>query len=230
LSPQWFSTIASQEKKGLERSDLIIAIREEDRIFFESLVDRKVITVGYITPLGQHKDFPVKKQKHILFIGSANSINVDAINFFLETTFPIIKMAYPETKLCLAGNIGNLFKDKDDCIAIGETDSLEKIYSSADIIINPVRTGTGLSIKSIEALGFAKALVSTTKGARGIENGAGKAFLVADRPEYFSYHVIRLFKDRKFAFQLSNEAYLYAKSWNEKNLKVLRKELISKHA
>lgn len=227
LEPRWFSTTAKQERKGLQRADVIVAIQDNDKNFFRSLCDRKVVSIGYITPLC-HKEQPEKAiNKGILFVGSENLVNIKSINFFLQECLPNIKKVFPDVKLYLAGKVGSAFNNNDSLITLGEIDTLDEIYSMAKIVINPVQLGTGLSIKSIEALGFGKILVSTTAGIRGLQNGAGKAFLVADDPKNFAQYIIKLFKDEEYAKKLSKEAFLFAKTWNEKNLAELQKIFLS---
>jgi len=75
----------------------------------------------------------------------------------------------------------------------GEMPNLKSIYDLSDIVINPLTIGTGLKIKSIEALGFSKALISTSVGADGLENGINSAFLLATMQMNFAMYLIQLF-------------------------------------
>lgn len=227
LSPQWFSTTAAEEKRGLERADIIIAIQEKDRDIFKGLCNRKIITYGYIVPLTE-ANRSAEKQKsrnktNMLFVGSENQINVDSVNFFLRSVFPRISKTYPEAKLYLLGKVGHEFENTEGCVSLGEVDSLDEVYAMAEVVVNPVQLGTGLSIKAIEALGHAKPLVSTSSGIRGLESGRGKAFLVADDPEGFAEHIIRLFGDVEYSRQLGEQAFIYARNWNEENILELKK-------
>jgi hypothetical protein len=61
------------------------------------------------------------------------------------------------------------------------------LYESIDIAVNPVRCGSGLKIKNIEAMAHCVPLVTSGHGSRGIEDAASESFLVADTPqEYLS--------------------------------------------
>ncbi|HPR04516.1 MAG TPA: glycosyltransferase family 4 protein [Deltaproteobacteria bacterium] len=220
MKPQWFSTAAKEEQKGLNRAAIILAIQEKDKHFFQTLCARQIITIGYLAPLMRSLRTR-NDNKRILFIGSDNPINIEAVDYFLQSVFPAIRSAVPETELCLAGKVANSFPHIPGCMPIGEFDALDDAYSLSDIVINPARIGTGLSIKAIEAMGYSKALVSTRTGIRGIEDGEGNAFLVADSPELFAQYVIRLLDDREFLRNLTEGAYTYARNWNDRNLKEL---------
>ena len=91
-TPGLNAVVKSLEKrlKGLNRADIIIAIQDKEKNFFSTLTTKKVITVGHnviVKKLDKKKD----SQKIILFIGSENSINKNAINNFLTHIFPIVK-------------------------------------------------------------------------------------------------------------------------------------------
>jgi len=89
------------------------------------------------------------------------------------------------------------------------------------VVINPMRFGTGLSIKSLEALGHAKPLVTTSVGARGLGEGVGQAFLVADTPEEFASAITSVLLDVRRAEILSQNAHDFIARWNKRNLTAL---------
>ena len=104
-------------------------------------------------------------------------------------------------------------------------DDLGAVYDLADLVVNPVRAGTGLNIKSIEALGRGMPMVTTPSGARGLEAGAGTAFLVADAPADLADAVVRVLVDPTIAERLSGEARRFSQRWNAAQLDELRRIL-----
>ncbi len=218
--PKWYSTTANEEAKGLNRADVIIAIEQNEKEFFSKLTDKKVIMVGHTVPLFK----PVRNasdDKNILFVGSANKFNVEGIHYFIENIFPKIRTDFSGAKLVLAGRVCNAVEDFSGCIKLGELDDITVAYNMADLVINPVRFGTGLNIKSIEALGYSRPLVTTRIGSKGLEGGANEAFLAADTPEDFALAIVKIFSDSEFCSRLSKNAYDFAKRWNAENLKAL---------
>ena len=97
---------------------------------------------------------------------------------------------------------------------MGEMPNLKSIYDLSDIVINPLTIGTGLKIKSIEALGFSKALISTSVGADGLENGIGSAFLVANNAEEFCNALNLIINDSETYLKLCNNATKFVDKWN----------------
>ena len=51
---------------------------------------------------------------------------------------------------------------------IGRVERLEDFYRSVDLVINPMMFGTGLKIKTVEALSFGHSIISTWAGMSGI--------------------------------------------------------------
>ena len=104
---------------------------------------------------------------------------------------------------------------------LGIVDDLDAAYAGANIVINPLLAGTGLKTKTVEALGHAKALVTTACGAEGIEEEAGRAFLMADEPYAMAAHVCGLIADPEAAAALGARAFDFARTWNKAQLEVL---------
>lgn len=218
----WFSTTSGQERKGLRRADIIIAIQDKEKEALSRLSRKKTVVVGHTvkTKIIQ-RDPPLRG--NILFIGSSNQGNIDAIDFFCNEVFPIIKHSVPYATLLVAGPVCRVLNSvTEDIVKLGVVANLETIYDKTDIVINPVRLGTGLKIKNIEALGYSKPLVTTSIGAEGMETGMGKAFLVADDAKSFADAVTKIFSTRNHFQSLSKHGYEFATSWNEEQFRSLQ--------
>jgi glycosyltransferase involved in cell wall biosynthesis len=214
--PQWYSTTRWQEKKGISRSDVIIAIQERENEHFHRLAPRKkVVTIGHIVHLKKSAtDAPRKK---LLFVGSHNPINYHGISDFIENAFMTLREAFPGLELIIAGNICDILPDGlEGVVKLGEVADLEKAYELSDIVINPLRMGTGLKIKMIEAMGLSKIVISTEVGAEGIA-GRGKSYLPAEFSDDYSNHLKRLFEDQKFYLSVCTNAREQADIYNQQN-------------
>ena len=216
VRPVWFSTTAKEEKKGLSRADALIAIQDKEAKFFKKLVeDIRVISIGHITTVVSPS--PANEQSNnILIIASYNDSNLHATNTFLTMIFPEIRKKVPDSKIILAGKLCTKIEDQDGLLKMGEVEDLGNVYKLADVVVNPVIFGTGLKIKTIEALGYSKPLVTTPVGAEGLEDGINSAYLVAETSEEFAEKVINVLKNRELARNLSVEAYEFARNWNRK--------------
>lgn len=213
VRPQWFSTSEKEEKRAIERADLIFSIQDEERDFFMKLTRKPVITIGHFVQLKS----PLKnKMSHkILYVASKNPINLQSIEWFISEVFEKVRLIVPDSELIIAGNICETLPDVDGITKLGIVDHLESAYEIADVVVNPMLYGSGLKIKNVEALGFSKPLVTTPAGSDGMVNVSGYAFLVAEDPEEFAKHVIKVLTDGSLNSALAQRAYEFAIKWNE---------------
>jgi glycosyltransferase involved in cell wall biosynthesis len=203
------------EKKALRRADVILAIQPDEALFFKKLSDKIILTLGHRIRIEK----PIKKEasaKKLLYVGSQSQVNKVSLEHFLKHIFPLIQKEEPETTLTIAGNICKLLSTLPaKCSLLSYAEDLKPLYDEADVVINPDVAATGLSIKSITAIGYSKPLVATQVGIRGLMS-YGKGFTVAKSNEAFAKEVINLFRNPKIAEKKSQEAYEFALRYNQK--------------
>jgi hypothetical protein len=170
LDPEWFYTTVDEERKGLMRADCVIAIQDKEEKYFNDLLkdtDTKVLTIGHILPARaiahstQH-DLPI-----IGYLGSGNPFNVNSITNFANY---ITKSEYllKNYRFILAGTICDKVKSLPPFEIYGKIDNLDDFYNGVDVVINPMKSGTGLKIKTLEALSYGKAFIGTESAYEGI--------------------------------------------------------------
>jgi glycosyltransferase involved in cell wall biosynthesis len=216
----WFCTTAEEEAKGLNRADIVIAIQEQERQYFSTITQKKTITVRHIAPLRELSDVQLDGKK-ILFVGSDAGTNIHGIRVFIREILPKIRSVFPGLNLLIVGKICDKLDNVDGCVKLGTVEDLASIYRSVDVVVNPIQFSTGLSIKTIEALGHSRPVVTTSSGCKGLEDGANKAFLVADTPEGFTKTVVQILKDPQLSQRLSETAYRFVVRWNNESLREL---------
>ncbi len=115
--------------------------------------------------------------------------NDDGLRWFLREVWPIVVDRLPSARLRVVGRearggLLRLAAGFADSVSVeGYVEDLSSIFISAAALINPLRFGSGIKLKVIEALARGLPVVSTTVGAEGIQNGAERGVLVADRPD-----------------------------------------------
>lgn len=221
LKPDWYSTTRKEEGRGLDRANVVMAITSEDRDALLKITKSKIVEVSHILNACKSSNNRVSDKK-ILFVGSLNPMNLQAIVYFADKVLPLVKEKHPQAEFIIAGSVCKKLGNRPEWLKAGVVDDLEPLYNSASVVINPMLYGTGLNIKSIDALCRARPLVTTTVGARGLMEGAGKAFLVGDGPDSFAANVIKLLNDDFLSESLSKNAYDFALAWNRRNIEALR--------
>ncbi len=216
----WYCTTASEEAKALNRADVIIAIQDREREFFSTLTHKPVVTVRHIAPLA-----PVQQRDtsgtRLLFIGSDAGTNIHGLRTFLAETYPRIRAEVQGVHLDIVGPVCSAIEDTDGCTKHGILDDLEPMYAAATVVINPIQFSTGLCIKTIEALGYGKPVVTTSAGSLGMEDGSNEAFVLADTSEEFARAVIDVVGDREKRMRLVRNALLYVERWNGESFRTL---------
>ena len=223
--PQWFSTSAKEEKQGLSRADAVVAIQSLEAEFFRNLGLKNVVTLGDFVPLTAPSPTRNQVPGSLLLVGSANSSNVHSAEYFIKQCLPIIKKEVPGVELMVVGGLSKELQPQQGVRLLGRVENLDDCYSQAQVVINPVQFGSGLKIKTMEALGFARALVTTQLGGEGLEDGWHSAFCVADTAPLFAAAVVQLLQDKQGREALENRAFEYARRTNQNNVQMLEKLL-----
>jgi glycosyltransferase involved in cell wall biosynthesis len=85
----------------------------------------------------------------------------------------------------------------------GYVPELKLYMEQAALMVIPVRAGSGMRVRILEALALAMPLVTTTVGLEGIDAQPGEEVLVADTAEDFAAQVIRLMGDEDLQVKLA---------------------------
>jgi glycosyltransferase involved in cell wall biosynthesis len=218
LKPEWLSFFSEEESIGFNRADIVIAIQEEEKNVIRRLTNKEVVMLGHtvqILPEICNRSF----NNRLVFVASHNSINMNSINDFIDRILPKIQKSCPDLRLILAGSIIRV-KDKIRKAAgvefLGEVADISIAYESADIVINPLRFGTGLKIKSIEALSFGKPMVSFKAGMAGLNYKAADQFcMVCETEDEFIQSLLTLINDESLRNRLKENALKFIESYNQ---------------
>jgi len=222
---EFFSTSRSEEAKALDRADAVVAIQEWDARHFRSLTRREVAVVGHLAPVAVDTAASLTASDAppvVLFVGGPMGINVHGVSWFIERVLPAVRRRVPRAELWLAGGIGRRIRSSAPGLRrLGFVDRLADVYQQATVLINPQQFGTGLSIKSVDALRHGRPLVTTASGARGLEAGAGTAFLQADSAEEFGERLVELLRDPAAGAALGARAGEFAREYYATSLRAL---------
>ena len=211
---KWFSVPRQQEKRGLDRFDVIVAIQEHEAQFYRALTKRPVVTVGHLLAVASVGPPPVIPQ--LLIVASDNPINIDGVRWFLQDVWPGILTLRPDAMLRIVGRVCAHLAPSSHVLLEGALDDLLPVYAAASIVINPLRGGTGLKIKGAEALGAGRVVVSTPSAAVGLEEAIGHGLMVATDAHEMVAIIDGLLSDRDTLCKLSAAAALFAREWNDR--------------
>lgn len=177
--------------------DSVIAIQAEEAKLIRAMCpELRVLTVGSCGTQGNpNGDLPVSGR--VLYVGGYNGANIDGLRRFLEHVWPRVRARCPQAHLRVCGYVYRAFNSAvfDNVEFAGHVQDVETEYAQAAVVINPSWIGTGLKIKSVEALTRGKPLVTTTKGIEGLPDDAKLGAQVCDNDETFASRTAQLLSD-----------------------------------
>lgn len=168
---RWFSVHREDEGRALDRADIVVAIQKNEAAYFSELTRTPVRIVNHQED--EHfVDRDYRELKSIGFVGSDNAVNVNAMSAFIDRYFNSTKVR-DEVRLVIAGDVCKSIKTQHPNLELlGRVECLEDFYARVDLVINPLTFGTGLKIKSVEALAYGVPILSTAIGFEGIDSGS----------------------------------------------------------
>ena len=211
----WMDLSLNQEAKGLQRCDTILSIQSNESIYFKYLHPHgKVVTVFSFFRICQQ---PITMNKNILFLSGNSILNINGIKYFIKEVFPLILDKIPEAQLIIGGSICDVLSNNyhKNIKYIGRVDSEENFYKLGDICINPVYQGTGLKIKTFEALSYGKITIVHPHSAEGIFKQEEAPIFIGNTPLNFANIVVEILSDNNNRQLYSNKAIEYINNLNK---------------
>jgi hypothetical protein len=145
----------------------------------------------------------------MLFIGGSAAHNVDGIQWFIKEVLPLVLKEHPAAVLEVAGAVSESVSDHPSVRKLGHVADLRALYQRAQICLAPLRFGTGLKIKVMEAMGYGRPVVATPVAAEGFDDLAPALAGVADDPENLARAISDLLADK----QARSEAVTGQSAW-----------------
>lgn len=204
----YFTLTPNDEAKGLQRAPFIFAIQENEACLYNYLAPKSSILCVY-SPFKFTKQ-EISNNKNILFFSGRNDWNVKGVTFFIDKVVPLIKNQFT---LLIGGKICEILNEKklpSNIILCGTYDSPDTFYQQGDIVINPVFYGSGLKIKTFEALSYGKITVVHKHSSIGIYKKESSPLFIVDNETEFAYvldDILSFGIDRK-TYQKKAELYM----------------------
>lgn len=221
LAPEWFYTTPGEELKGLLRADRIAAIQNEDGAIFERLLKgrRPVFRIGHFLAPANEPAGPTEPR--LGFFGSENMLNRDGLHWFAKAVWPGMRATFPNHTLTVWGTVSPAVPRSAGIFVAGPVADAREPYQQASIFINPMRTGTGLKIKSLEALAHGAALAASPPGMAGLEKAIGQGAFRLETPAQWQECLSRLLTDRALLDSCREKALGFAKEYQDEQFAAL---------
>ena len=150
------------------------------------------VDLGYFQPKPAAQSVPL-----MLFTGTMNYFpNSDAAIYFCNEIFPRIRERHPNAQFYIVGNHPSdqvkRLETQDGVVVTGYVPDVRPYFEKASVFVAPLRAGSGIQTKNLEAMAMGVPVVTTSVGAMGLEADIGTELLVADTPADFTEQVVHL--------------------------------------
>jgi len=213
-----FRKMLRYERAAVSKFQHVIAVSENDRSLMMHWVDAdRVSVIPTGVDLAEYRPDPEAPDPAasdsnassplITFVGAMDwEPNVDAIEYFCGEIWPSIKAEVPQARFRIVGRNPDRRVQRwaghsshgsigDSIEVTGRVPSVVEHLRQSAVVIVPLRIGGGTRLKIYEAMATAKAVVSTTVGAEGLDVHHGGDIVLADDARSFAQAVIMLLRD-----------------------------------
>jgi len=205
------------EKKMSLRFDRVVAVSEGDKDLMEEWYGLENV---FTIPTGVDTDYwksanDNEQNEQLVYVGAMDWLpNEDAIIYFLNDIFPIIKEREPHIKLTIVGRnpspkLQKILDTRKDAELTGWVEDTRPYIAKGSVFIVPIRIGGGTRMKIYQAMAMSKAVVSTSIGAEGLPLDNNKHIIFADDEKTFADSILGLVDDKENRKKLGTNARKY---------------------
>lgn len=210
---KWYKTLCHYEREVFGLSKTLVFASQPDAQACEKQVKSvpcEVVSNGvdveYYNTLSD-----IKKDKDlIVFEGKMDfAPNEDGMLYFCEKIFPLILQKRPQTKLRIVGKsptaaIEGLASDKIE--VTGFVDDVRVHVQEASVFVCPLRFGSGVKNKILQAWSMGMPVVGTSKTTGGINATDNKDMLIENDPTIFANKVCDLLDNPQMQQRIGSQA------------------------
>lgn len=201
--------LARYESKMFEVFDALTIITDADRKLLKSPRKEEV----HIIPNGVAESYftypqPKEKSYDILFSGAMSyAPNIDAAEYLIKEIMPLVWEKKPNVKIAIAGGGApiSLQKEANERIIMpGWVDDMKEYYSQTKIFIAPMRIGTGLQNKLLEAMAMNVACITSPLANQALKAKDKEEILIADNAKAYADCIIDLLDNEQLSSKIAN--------------------------
>ncbi len=209
------------ERLSLKYADSIIFLNKRDYNITKNKYNIKINNKYYIIPISIEDRFINKNnyntnyQPYLLFVGSAFFANIEAVRWLIKNIVGKVKY-----KIIVVGHgMKSIFKNINiENIEIHDyVEDLSEIYAGATCVILPIHYGSGMKVKTCEALMYGKKIIGSVEAFEGYKIDESIMLVCHTIKDYLN--AINNLDNRKY-YQQARNLYLTNYSDCVVNLKI----------
>jgi glycosyltransferase involved in cell wall biosynthesis len=201
----------TQEVATVERYDHTIVVSAEERALVESLCPHASVSIVALpyTGIAPADIAPLAGRDGAVFLANyLHQPNEDAMQHYVADIAPRLEALLgspPPLRIVGSGtNPAVLALDGPHATVVGRVETVAPELARARVYVAPLRIGSGIKGKIVEAMAHGIPVVTTSVGAEGLGIETGRHALVADDPDAFAAGVSRVLRDDPLWQRLSS--------------------------
>ena len=205
--------LRAYESEMCQRFDLVSVVSTEDCL---ALIEaaRAIFPVKVIPITVDTRELAFVPRsgdaRHILSVATMfYPPNAEGVYWFATEVFPLVRKQLGDVLFHIVGSrpprqIARLASPGSGIVVTGYLADLAPVLRRGGVWVVPVRSGSGMRVKILEAFARGIPVVSTGVGVEGIHADAGKHLLLADDAKGFARAVVRILTDPVEAARLAH--------------------------
>jgi len=197
-----FHTLLRDELRILSKAHRLCFVNADELALAQRTIPGEkldvIVALPEITPCARKT---LGAPSRLLIVASRNQPNRRSLEWFLRSVWPLVLAAYRHAglaggapRLDICGTIAEDFAGVqiEACHFHGQVEDLYAFYAAADVVLLPVVIGSGVAIKTIEAILHGRPVVATRHALRGLPEAIVRCIGSANEPQDFAAAVVRL--------------------------------------
>lgn len=215
----WHRAVIKEEHSRLMRYEASMARRFPQRtavseIDKEQLGDETlVVPNGVVVPDEIPADEPRKKNQVVFHGNLGYHANCAAVAWLMEEAWPKVRAARPDAELLIVGSNPPPWIERmgsqQGVTVTGDVPSVPEVLAHCAVAVAPMRSGSGIQNKVLEAMAAGLPVVATSYATGGLGEGSDAAMFVGESPAAFATAVIRLLEDAALRTAMGRAGYRY---------------------
>lgn len=212
-----------------------IIISVPDRDLIPHSENKKIVVVPNGVDHAYFRSIEREKSYDVVFTGNMGyPPNVNAAEYLISEIMPIVRNKLPGVTVMLAGanphqRVQSL--SNESIKVTGWVEDMRECYASSRIFIAPMRIGTGLQNKLLEAMAMGLPCITSVLANQALCAAEGKEILVGRSPEEFAGHIVMLLTNPEFAWSVAHSGQAFVqKTYDWEHSTMILEKLISSNS
>ena len=239
-SPWWkrgllraeYRRVCRYERLVFDRFDHCTIITQVDRSLIRHPRAREIVVVPNGVDTTYYSAQPQQKQFDLIFTGNMGYMpNIDAAECIVREIFPAIREKYPDIRIALCGANPSprvLALENKQVTVTGWVDDMREYYAKSRIFIAPMRLGTGLQNKLLEAMAMGIPCITSPLAATPLNAQANQEILVCNSTLGYIDAIDNLLKDAEHYARIARNGQAFVQAnYNWEHTSRILEELIT---